>query len=144
MARLYVEFDDVQKRFEGEMPTDRQAWVELRIEDAEAELIGFVPDLANVATVDEARKGRVRRLIADKILALYRNPDGALSISSTVGPVSESRTLPGARGQAIGAWPAFTEEELARVGYVDQVESAGSVKLRAYHCDDRASTLPTP
>lgn len=132
---VYAEFSDVSARYEDEMPDDRQTWVELRIDDAEAELFGLIPGLASgsVAISDPPRATRVRRLICDKVLALYRNPDGALTVSNTMGSLSESRTLPGSRLQS-GSWVAFTDEELARVGY-STTTSAGSVALRAWHYD---------
>lgn len=137
---VYAQFSDVTDRYEGEFPSDRQTWVEARIDDAEAELFGIVPDLADdVSTTDPARAGRVRRLICEKILALYRNPDGILaeSSSSTMGSFAESTSRTLARGDGVSAWFEFTDSELARVGYVRPT----SVKLRAHHYEG-GSGLP--
>lgn len=138
---VYAQFSDVTDRYEGEFPSDRQTWVEARIDDVEAELFGLVPALADdVSTDDPARAGRVRRLICEKILALYRNPDGALAVSSssTMGSLAESQSRTLARSER-GTWFSFTDEELARVGYV----KATSVKLRAHHYE-RRNDLPCP
>lgn len=128
----FAEFSDVEARYEGDIPGDRAEWVELRLTDAESELIGLVPSLtADISTLDVDRVARVKRLICDKVLALYRNPDGALTISNTEGPWSESRTLPGSRVEP-GSWVNFTDQELRRVGAVIETGSSGSVLLRAW------------
>lgn len=137
---VYAQFADVANRYEGELPEDRRTWVELRIDDVEAELFGFVAALAeDVSTTDPPRAARVRRLVCEKVLALYRNPDGAVAVSSssTMGSFAEasSRTL---AGVATGAWFSFTDDELIRVGYV----KATSVKLRARHYDERRGCPP--
>ena len=126
---VYAEFDDVADRYEADMPTERQSWVELRIDDAEAELLGLVPDLQDPGEVPADRAGRVRRLICDKVLALFRNPDGAVTISNTLGPYAASRTLTG----KTGSWVSFTADELAAVGYVAPTGTTGSVALRAWY-----------
>ena len=128
----FAEFDDVAARYEDDIPGERDEWVELRLDDVESELIGLVPSLAaDISTLDAARVARVKRLVCDKVLALYRNPDGALTISNTEGPWSESRTLPGSRVEP-GSWVNFTDQELRRVGAVIETGSAGSVLLRAW------------
>lgn len=129
---VYAQFQDVADRYEGEFPSDRQTWVELRIDDIEAELFGLVPALAiDISEDDPARAARVRRLICEKVLALYRNPDGAVSVSSsnTMGPFEERNTRTISR-QPSGTWFSFSDEELGRVGYVRPV----SVKLRTGYC----------
>lgn len=128
----FAEFSDVAARYEGDMPGDRAGWVELRLADAESELIGLVPSLAaDISMLDDDRVARVKRLVCDKVLTLYRNPDGALTISNTEGPWSESRTLPGSRVEP-GSWVNFTDQELRRVGAIIETGSSGSVLLRAW------------
>lgn len=136
----YADFNDVKDRYEGELPSDRQTWIEARIDDVEAELIGLVPSLADADLVtqsDPARAARVRRLICEKVLTLFRNPDGAMAISNQAGQFSQTRTIH--RTQP-GSWLAFTDQELLRVGYVRA--SAGSVPLRAYYYEP-SNELPS-
>lgn len=128
---VYASFEDVADRYEGELPEDREAWIEARIDDVEAELVGLVPSLAgdSVLESDPARAARVRRLICEKVLALFRNPDGAMAVSNTAGQFAQTRTLSRA---PLGSWLSFTDQELFRIGYT-RLSSAGSVKLRAYY-----------
>lgn len=131
---VYADFDAVAERFEGELPVEKQSWIEVRIDDIENELFGLIPGLADGlgdTPAEQARAGRVRRLICDKVLVLYRNPDatgGAVTVSKTMGPYADSRTVSGNRS----GWVSFTDAELAQLGYVNPYGSAGSVKLRAY------------
>ncbi len=86
---------DVTGRFEGTFPSNRLDWVTLRILDVEYELMGKVPSLRkpideieadNEAVGDPDRLKRVRTLVADKVLDLYRNPGGPLTQKSTTTP----------------------------------------------------------
>lgn len=125
---MYATADDVAARYEGTIPPERADWVELRVTDVENELVGLVPSLADPTTVDPARAGRVQRLVCDKVLALFRNPDGALTINSTMGSISESRTLPGSRVQS-GSWVSFTDAELASIRGARKRSRFGSIQL---------------
>lgn len=91
----FADEEDVTGRFEGEISPDRMAWVVLRIEDVEAELIGLIPSLGvDISTIDAARLQRAKRLVSDKVLELYRNPDGAATVqsTSTMGPLTETES----------------------------------------------------
>lgn len=112
--------DDVTERFEGEFPSDRSDWVTLRIIDVENALMGLVPSLrkpldeitaASEAIGDPGRLNRVRALVADKVLDMFRNPDGARQTSQTMGELSESRSYGSGRGATI----TFSDAELALV-----------------------------
>ena len=135
---VYASFDDVAARFEGELPAEQEDWVVARIDDVEAELFWWVPALADgaILVTDPARAARVRRLICEKVLALYRNPDGAMAVtvSSDMGLVKDTETRTISR-TSHGSWLSFTDDELARVGYVYPAGATGSVILRAYHYD---------
>lgn len=128
---MYADANDVAARYEGTIPDERTDWVELRVTDVENELVGLVPSLADPTTVDEARAGRVQRLVCDKVLALYRNPDGALTVSDTLGPMTQSRTLPGSRVSA-GSWVSFTEDELRSVR-LKRSSRYGSVTVKPWN-----------
>lgn len=94
--------DDVTSRFEGSIPSNRLAWVDLRIGDVESALMGKVPSLRksiddieadNTAADDEDRLNRVKILVADKVLDLYRHPDpGENQLTRTMPDITTSRT----------------------------------------------------
>lgn len=116
--------DDVADRFEGKIPADRSEWVTTRIGDVENQLMGLVPSLRkpladitadNEAAGDPGRLARVKALVCDKVLDLYRNPNKAISSESqTFESDSFSRTYAGAwRGAASAI--SFTDAELDTV-----------------------------
>ncbi|WP_195166889.1 Gp19/Gp15/Gp42 family protein [Mycobacteroides abscessus] len=110
----FAAVSDVTSRFEGTFPSDREAWVQLRIEDVESELMARVPSLrASVSEIADERRRRVTALVADKVLELYRNPDGASQVSQTMeqDTMSRSYSRDAYRGKI-----AFTADELASVG----------------------------
>lgn len=109
--------DDVVARYvEGTFPADKTTWAQLRIEDVESDLIGLVPSLGTtpVGEIDPARLRRVKTLVVDKVLELYRNPDRKTSKSSTMDGFSE---VSGYSQNRNGDRPAisFSQEELDRV-----------------------------
>lgn len=115
----FVTADDVIGRAEGSFPADRMQWLALRIVDVESELMGWVPSLRkpvddinaeSAAAGDPDRINRVKRLVCDKVLDLYRNPDGASTSSITTPDITISRTYTPARGQVF-----FTDAELDTV-----------------------------
>jgi hypothetical protein len=117
----FAELDDVTSRFEGEFPSDREDWAELRITDAENALMGLVPSLRktvdeiqadSVARGDLSRLDRVKSLVCDKVLQLYRNPDGSTTRLRTVDDVTESRSW---FRNELGGMITFTDEELTGV-----------------------------
>lgn len=124
----FVTVDDVTERFEGNWPSDRNDWLELRIDDVENELISEVPALARInigadaASTDPVeaaagrRVGRVRTLIIEKVLELFRNPDGAVTIADSMDGIHSSRSYSGRlyAGSA-SSGIVFTDAELNRV-----------------------------
>ncbi|MEW5810269.1 MAG: hypothetical protein AB1925_12530 [Actinomycetota bacterium] len=115
----FVTIDAVQARYEGTIPSDRAARVKWRILDVENELIGLVPSLltldtdADPETPEGIRVGRVRTLVIDKVLDLYRNPDRKTSKSS--GMDGFTTTYGYSQNRDAGPGITFTEEELNRV-----------------------------
>lgn len=123
---------DVSGRFEGEIPPERAAWVNLRIEDVEGELMGLVPSLtADVESIEPERLKRVIRLVCDKVLELYRNPDGAATVqaTSTMGPLTETESRYRSKNTVPGI--AFTDAELrsVRLPKVRKARAIGSVPV---------------
>lgn len=115
----FASAEDVTSRFEGTIPSDRLPWVNVRIGDAERELMGKVPSLRksieeivadSVEAGDEDRVNRVRTLVAEKVLDLYRNPERASQRSTTTPDITTSRAWYASdptRGRV-----QFTSEEL--------------------------------
>ncbi len=122
----FVEVDDVTGRYEGDFPAERESWLELRIADVENELMGQVPSLRktlddittdSTAAGDPGRMDRIKTLICDKVLELFRNPDGAITIADGMDGITRSRSYSGRSyaGAGNGVGIAFTEAELNRV-----------------------------
>lgn len=114
----FAEPEDVSARYEGTIPADRVEWIDLRISDIEAELMGKVPSLRksiteidseSTAAGDPGRLDRVKALVCRKVLDLYRNPDGASQKSQTMGEISQSATW--FRGSSTGP-VMFTVDDL--------------------------------
>jgi len=86
---------DVTGRFEGTFPSNRLAWVGLRLGDVESELMFQVPSLRksldeitadSVAAGDVDRPNRVKTVVCEKVLDLFRNPGGPQTQKSTTTP----------------------------------------------------------
>nr|WP_152665934.1 hypothetical protein [Mycobacterium sp. UM_NZ2] len=125
---MFVTPEDVIGRFEGNFPKHRIPWLALRIGDVENELIGEVPSLAELdvnadpkspnreVRAAARRVGRVRTLVIDKLLDLFRNPDGATTVSDAHEGISSSRSYAGRQYAGTGETGiSFTEAELNRV-----------------------------
>lgn len=114
----FVTSDQVVARLEGKAPsTGRVTTIKWRILDVENELIGEVPslrtiDLASTDPAVQVRIGRVRTLVIDKVLELYRNPAGASQTTQSMDGISTSRSY---YKSAPGGSVSFTEDELNRV-----------------------------
>lgn len=107
----FAQVSDVTSRFEGTFPRAREEWVDTRIDDVEGILMGLVPSLtASVIAPD--RLQRVKTLVCEKVLHLYRNPDGASQWTNTVDDVTESRSY---GKSSTGASVSFTGAELRSV-----------------------------
>jgi hypothetical protein len=114
---------DVTGRFEGTIASNRLPWVNLRIGDVESELMFQVPSLRK--TVDEItaestvagdpdRLNRVKVLVCEKVLDLYRNPGGPTTQHSTTTPdITISRAW--AAGDPTRGRVQFTPAELDKV-----------------------------
>jgi hypothetical protein len=119
---------DVTSRYEGDFPTDRLGWVSTRIDDVEADLILMVPSLGvSVDEVDPTRLQRVKALVADKVLELYRNPERVTQHTTTFGPLSEAlsynRTTP--KGY-------FTDDEVRNVRLRTRRANLGVAQLKPF------------
>jgi hypothetical protein len=107
----FADFDDVASRFEGTIPSGREAWVDTRIDDVEGILMGLVPSLTE-SVIAADRLQRAKTLVCEKVLHLYRNPDGASQWTNTVDDVTESRTY---GKSSTSASVSFTSSELRSV-----------------------------
>ncbi len=119
----FVSSDDAVARFEGTFPPGRVPWLKFRIFDVENALMGDVPSLrkplpdiieASAAAGDPDRVERVKQLVVDKVLGLYRNPDGATQVSQTMEQDTTSRSYGFYQDPTRGRI-AFTAQELDRV-----------------------------
>lgn len=118
----FVDSDEVVARFEGTFPDNRVTWLKWRIGDVENQLMGLVPSLRktldeinadSAAVGDPGRLDRVKALVADKVLDIYRNPDPRMSqMSQTMEQDTVSRSY--VRSNA-GTTISFTDGELAGV-----------------------------
>lgn len=141
MNGKFVTTDAVADRFEGTFPSDRSDWLAVWIPAVENELISEVPSLATIdVTADPystdpviaavgRRVERVKTLVIDKLLDMFRNPDGAVTVADSMDGISSSRSYSGrlyagTRGSGI----SFTEDELNRV----RLRKTPSPKLGTY------------
>lgn len=131
----FAQFADVTAEFEGVMPSSRQTWVEAKIDAVEARLIGLVPSLANLVEADDpARFSRVKHLVVEKVLQLFRNPSGVTQQSA--GPFSTAYS-PGTASGAI----VFTADELATVRQRTRRANLGTVTLAPWRADRAPGVL---
>lgn len=86
---MFATADDVRDRFEGVIPSSRDAWLDAKISDAESLLVSLVPSMAT--TTDAARLARAKGMVADAVLRVYRNPSGATQETASVYSVSRSK-----------------------------------------------------
>jgi hypothetical protein len=125
----FVEQADVTDRYEGDFPSDRLEWVYLRIDDVEADLILMVPSLGvPVGEVDPTRLQRVKALVADKVLELYRNPERVTQRTETFGPLSEAVSYQ--RGQAPRGY--FTDAEVATIRLRTKRTNLGMARVKPF------------
>lgn len=94
-AGKFATQDDVDDQFEGTIPSNRSDWVQAKIGVVERELMYQVPSLRkpmdqitadSIAAGDPDRVARVKDVVCDKVLDLYRNPGGAKTQHSTTTP----------------------------------------------------------
>ncbi|WP_029932516.1 hypothetical protein [Nocardia otitidiscaviarum] len=86
---MFATADDVRDRFEGVIPSSRDAWLAAKIADAESLLTSLVPSMAT--TTDTARLARAKAMVAEAVLRVYRNPAGATQEVASVYSVSRSK-----------------------------------------------------
>lgn len=119
----FVTPDGVTARFEGTFPSNRLPWLKWRIFDVENELMGEVPSLRksleditadSAAAGDPGRPDRVRTLIIEKVLDLYRNPSRKTSTTSGMDGFTETEGYSQHRNPDRPVI-AFSEAELDRV-----------------------------
>ena len=122
---MFAELQDVLDRYEGDLPTDKHAWVETRINDVEITLLGLVPSLAN-PDVPADRLERAKILVCDKVLELYRNPDGSTYRTQTFGSMTDARSF--SKEVASGRL-MFTAEELRGVRPPSRRRTIGSIPV---------------
>lgn len=127
----FAELDDVTTRYEGDFPTDRDEWVELRIADVEADLILMVPSLDEpVDQIASTRLQRAKSLVADKVLELYRNPERARTRTQGAGPYSESMTTFDTGKASIRGY--FTDDEVATLRLRSKRSNLGVAHIKPF------------
>lgn len=137
----FADQDDATSRFEGPFPSSRLAWLNVRIGDVENALMGVVPELRR--TVEEIQERaeqrgdagyleRVKTLVCDKVLQLYRNPSGFTQRSVTVDDVVDSWSSSRPAGSAA---ITFSADELASVAFEEA--TSRSVRLVTWTTADR-------
>jgi hypothetical protein len=127
----FVDNADVTGRYEGTFPSDRMTWLTTRIDDVEADLMLMVPSLnvADVAQIAPARLQRVKALVADKVLELYRNPERARSRTDTAGPYSDTTTFDSGRA-ATRAY--FTDDEVRNIRLHAKRSNLGVARVKPW------------
>lgn len=119
----FVTHHEVAARFEGTISESRIPWLKWRIVDVENELMGEVPSLRkslveitadSVAVGDPGRPARVKTLVIEKVLDLYRNPDRKTSTTSGMDGFTETTGYSQHRNPDRPVI-AFSEAELDRV-----------------------------
>lgn len=98
--------EDVQQRFEGHLSEAQLTWVDVKILDAETLLITHIPRLANSALTSPTDQLNARRIVADAVLRVLRNPGGIQQ--EEAGPWRVVRDKTSSTGSLF-----FTHEELA-------------------------------
>ncbi|SDD58938.1 hypothetical protein SAMN04488581_2608 [Mycolicibacterium neoaurum] len=97
----FVTASEVTARYEDDFPSDRLDWLKWRIFDVENALMGVVPSLRkdlqdieseSVSAGDPGRVDRVKSLVVEKVLGIFRNPTGVQQHTQTVDDVTESRS----------------------------------------------------
>ena len=122
----FADEDDVADRFEGTIPASRSTWLATRIVDVENALMGLVPSLRkpvadivvdSEAAGDPGRLARVKSLVCDKVLDLYRNPNKSVAVESqTMESDTVSRTYAGGfQSRPPSVSISFTDTELDAV-----------------------------
>lgn len=126
---------DVSAEFEGVIPSSRLDWVNAKIDSVESRLIGLVPSLATLTPAsDPARFSRVKHLVVEKVLELYRNPSGAQQ--QTAGPYSTAYSAGVASGRI-----AFTEDELSTIRLRTRRTNLGTTTVKPWRAQEAPGVL---
>lgn len=131
---VFAQISDVTDRYvEGTMPSNLTVdggWVDTRIDDVENELVGLVPSLDGVAAnqLDPARAGRVKSLVCDKVLDLYRNPGRFKQLAQGMDNINSTSSM----SNSFNAMIDFTDEELNRVRVRTQRSRFGTAKVTPF------------
>lgn len=129
----FADGTDVTNRYEGEIPSERLAWVNTRVDDVEAVLMGLVPSLTvPLDQIDEGRAARVKALVCDKVLDLYRNPGRVNSQSTTSGPYSETTTFLSGLARAGVGGISFSDDELRMVRLRGKRSNLGVAHIKPF------------
>lgn len=127
----FADESDVTDRYEGEFPDDRADWLETRIADVEADLMLMVPSLtAPVNEIEANRLQRVKALVCDKVLELFRNPERVNTRTSTSGPYSDSVTYQS--GNRVSPRGYFTDDEVRNVRLRTRRSNFGVIKIKPF------------
>lgn len=103
---LYASADDIADRYESQLSDEQLTWVGVRVLDAEALLFTHIPRLADISLTSSSDQANAKRVVADAVLRVLRNPAGIQQEST--GPWSVTRNRDTASGALF-----FTPEELA-------------------------------
>lgn len=103
---LFADTTDVADRFEGSLSEAQLTWVDVKILDAEALLVTHIPRLSNPALMNANDALNARRVVADAVLRVLRNPAGIHQ--EEVGPWRVVRDKSAAAGALF-----FTPDELS-------------------------------
>jgi hypothetical protein len=132
----FAQFTDVQAEFEGVMPSSRETWVDAKIDAVESRLIGLVPSLSTLTVgIDPARFGRVKHLVVEKVLQLFRNPSGVTQ--QTAGPYSTAYGPATSSGSI-----TFTPEELSTIRQRNKKANLGVATIAPWRADQAPGVLP--
>jgi hypothetical protein len=124
----FAELGDVTARYEGDFPTDRDDWAVLRIDDVEADLILMVPSLdVPIDQISPTRLQRVKALVADKVLELFRNPERLTQHTTTFGPLSEAMSYQNSRVSPKGY---FTDNEVSTIRLRSKRSNLGVARIK--------------
>lgn len=127
--------EDVRAEFEGVIPSSRDAWLDAKIDAVESRLIGLVPSLSKLTDYsDPARLARVKHLVVEKVLELFRNPSGAKWQAAGPHSASYSDTVNSGR-------ISFTEEELSTVRLRKTRANLGTVTVAPWRADRAPGVL---
>ncbi len=123
---MFATADDVRARFEGVIPSSRDAWLAAKIADAESLLTSLVPSMAT--TSDAARLARAKAMVSEAVLRVYRNPSGASQETASVFSVSRSK---GADSGIL----YFPEEELDALRGAGRRQQFGTIPVQPWRVD---------